>query len=174
VVATNELYLVMFVWSHDTILAIALSLLAALLWLFLQHQSEMQRAASFNFRDALDFNEWYGRYYGNEPNPPDKLFVEKALSAFGEAFGIEPTRFRPDDRITHELQLQGKLTLDDAWEIFDALLPGIFGKAFEWSTDWRTLDDVIRGLAEQGDRGDGKGDGKGDGMCRDKPVWNGE
>jgi hypothetical protein len=132
---------------YGALLAVAVS--AGLLWLFLQYRAERQRASLFDSRDAPDFDAWYERYYANESNPPNKAFVEKTLDAFGDAFGIEPTRFRPSDRIEGELRLKGVMSLDDAWETVDALLAGRFDRSFDWSEEWRTLDNVIRGLAIQ-------------------------
>lgn len=130
-------------------LLFALALLLGGLWLLIQFGADRRRASAFDDRDAMAFDDWYERFYANKHDAPDKTFVRATMNAFGTAFGVVPTRLRPRDRISHELRLQCKLGLDDAWDALDALLANRFDESFEWSREWLTIDDVIRGLARQ-------------------------
>lgn len=134
-------------WPHGALLATGV--VVGLLWLVLQVRADHQRTARFATRDAPAFDVWFEQHYGPSAGDLDKRTIHAILDTFGEAFGVSPTRLQPEDRLEVELRLNGNLSLDDVWETLDALLASRFGRSFQWSKKWRSVDDVIRGLAEQ-------------------------
>ena len=130
-------------------LIFAVACFVGLLWFMLQLKADNDRSKQFSLRSLHSFDDWYVKYYKGSEDTVTKRDAQIILESFGEVCGVEPTRLKPADRIEDELSLHGLTTLDDTWETVDALLSSTLGLSVEWSTSWKTLDDIIRGICVQ-------------------------
>jgi len=116
--------------------------------------ARMRRKARLSRREALSLDVWIARFYSKTDVSPKA--VEITLNAFGEAYGIEPTRLRPTDRIDDDLRdsLCG-LFPDSELDVVEVFIESAMrdeGVEVDWASSLSrcaTVDAIIRALSLQ-------------------------
>jgi len=124
------------------------ALAVASLLVISQVRAHRSRRAKFEGRTMMTMEQWYTKHYAHHGMNVSRCVVENTLSAFGEAYGIEPTLLQPEDRFDYELKLSGPLSIDDSVGSLVYLLEKKFGESAVFNASWKTVNDVIVGLAQ--------------------------
>jgi hypothetical protein len=103
------------------------------------------RRHKFRDRDSCTRQEWYERYCKDDS--VQFHLVDEVLRVFGEAYELDPTLLRPDDRFSRELKMN-PLILDDSVSALDGLLTKRFGPDVAKDQTWTSVRDVIHGVAK--------------------------
>ena len=106
----------------------------------------------FLYREQLSFQEWYKRFYGRSGYDPD--LVWKILKILSGTVRVQPTRFRPTDRLNVEFAYEPKWflideVLDGFFEEIDYIVEKRYGKHWYPEETLVTLDDVIKSIMKQ-------------------------
>lgn len=119
------------------------------IWMALYRSAERRRRRRFTQRPEVAFEEWYAKYYPASDDP-SAASVKGVLEAIGRVIGVEPTQLHPSDQLEADLGLPDPYLLDDTGEWIEAELEEVAasrGVAFCPDSSWKSLDDVIRGMA---------------------------
>ncbi len=118
-------------------------------------QFRMQR--KFAKRSTMPFDDWFARHY-QDLGDRWRESVEKIAGIFADEVGVDPTQLDPADGVMDDYTSQGIAgCMDMDWDVFllrmgeyveDTIGRKLTAQERTTCSQWRTLDDYIRGIIE--------------------------
>ncbi len=128
------------IWFQLVLIAVGAAFVA-IFWMV----AEAKRRKLFSGRMAVEFSDWYNRYYGPESGLA-KEEVKLVIEVISRAIGVQATQLRPTDRLDRELSLPETTPLDETVYLLEQSLSEAFESSITIYPQWQTIDDVIRGI----------------------------